>query len=72
VKQLGIAFTPLHPETELRKMGALYESETAFRDMFATHVVVDGNLVTGQNQNSGAETAHRMMDLVAGQSRESE
>ena len=67
IKQLGIQFTPLHPETELRKAGALYESETAFRDMFATHVVVDGNLVTGQNQNSGAETAHRMMDLVAAQ-----
>ena len=66
VEQLGIEFTPLHPETELRKAGALYESETAFRDMFATRVVVDGNLVTGQNQNSGAETAHRMMDLVNG------
>jgi putative intracellular protease/amidase len=65
IKQLGIDFTPLHPETELRKAGALYESETAFRDMFATHVVVDGNLVTGQNQNSGAETAHRMMALVS-------
>jgi putative intracellular protease/amidase len=64
VRQLGIEFTPLHPETELRKAGALFESETAFRDMFATHVVVDRNLVTGQNQNSGAETAHRMMDLV--------
>jgi putative intracellular protease/amidase len=66
VEQLGIEFTPLHPETELRKAGALYESETAFRDMFATRVVVDGNLVTGQNQNSGAETAHRMMDLLNG------
>jgi putative intracellular protease/amidase len=64
VRQLGIEFTPLHPETELRKAGALFESKTAFRDMFATHVVVDRNLVTGQNQNSGAETAHRMMDLV--------
>jgi putative intracellular protease/amidase len=65
VRQLGIEFTPLPPETELRKAGALYESETALRVMFATHVVVDGNLVTGQNQNSGAETAHLMMDLVA-------
>jgi putative intracellular protease/amidase len=64
IKQFGIEFTPLHPETELGKAGALYESETAFRDMFAAHVVVDGNLVTGQNQNSGAETAHRMMDIV--------
>lgn len=65
VEQLGIQITPLHPETELRKLGAIYEKETAFRDFFATHVVVDGNLITGQNQNSGAETAHRMMEAVA-------
>ncbi len=66
VQQLGIEITPLHPETELRELGALYEKDTAFRDFFATHVVVDGNLVTGQNQNSGAETAHRMMEILAG------
>ncbi len=65
LQQLGIEITPLHPETELRRVGALYEKSTAFRDFFATHVVVDGNLVTGQNQNSGAETAHRMMEIVA-------
>ena len=65
VEQLGIEITPMHPERELREMGALYEKETAFRDFFATHVVVDGNLVTGQNQNSGAETAHRMMEILA-------
>ena len=41
VKELGIEITPLHPETELRKAGALFESQTAFRDLFATHVVVD-------------------------------
>ncbi len=64
VRQLGVQITPLHPETELRKQGAVYEKKSAFRDYFATHVVVDGNLVTGQNQNSGAETAHRMMELV--------
>lgn len=65
VQQLGIEITPLHPETELRKHGAVYEKETAVRDYFATHVVVDGNLVTGQNQNSGGETAHRMLELLA-------
>jgi putative intracellular protease/amidase len=67
IKQLGIEVTPLHPEAELRKAGAIYEKKTAFKDIFATHVVVDGNIVTGQNQNSGAETAHRMMELVAKQ-----
>jgi putative intracellular protease/amidase len=67
VKELGIEVTPLHPETELRKAGALYESQTAFQDMFATHVVVDDEkrFVTGQNQNSGLETAHKMMAVIA-------
>ena len=67
VKELDIEVTPLHPETELRKAGALYESQTAFRDMFATHVVVDDEqrFVTGQNQNSGLETSHAMMQVLA-------
>jgi putative intracellular protease/amidase len=67
VKELGIEITPLHPEAELRKAGALYESQTAFRDMLATHVVVDDEqrFVTGQNQNSGLETSHRMMQVLA-------
>ena len=67
VKELGIEVTPLHPETELRKAGALYESQTAFQDMFATHVVVDDEkrFVTGQNQNSWLETAHKMMAVIA-------
>lgn len=71
VHELGIDMTPQHPETELRKAGALYESATAFRDLFATHVVVDEEkrFVTGQNQNSGRETAHKMMKLVAKRSR---
>lgn len=67
IKELGIELTPLHPETELRKAGALYEKQTAFRDIFATHVVVDDEqrFVTGQNQNSGLETSHVMMQLLA-------
>ena len=67
VRELGIEVTPLHPETELRKAGARYESQTAFRDLLATHVVVDDEkrFVTGQNQNSGLETAHVMMRVLA-------
>jgi len=67
IKELGIEVTPLHPETELRKAGVLYESQTAFRDLFATHVVIDDEqrFVTGQNQNSGHETSHAMMALLA-------
>ena len=64
IEELGITFTPMHPERDLRAAGAEFESATRFRDMFASHVVVDGRLVTGQNQNSGAETAHRMMEVL--------
>ncbi len=67
VKELGITATPQHPENELRKQGALFESKTKFRDFFATHVVVDGKIVTGQNQNSGLETADEMMQLLSAQ-----
>lgn len=69
IEELGITFTPMHPERDLRAAGALFESETRFRDMLASRVVVDGRLVTGQNQNSGAETAHRMMEVLQGSQR---
>lgn len=64
IEELGITFTPKHPERDLRAAGAEFEAQTSFRDFFANHVVVDGRLVTGQNQNSGAETAHRIMEVV--------
>jgi putative intracellular protease/amidase len=57
VKELNISITPMHPETELRKHGAIFQSNTGFRDFLATLTVVDGNIVTGQNQNSSGETA---------------
>jgi putative intracellular protease/amidase len=65
VHELGIDSTPHHPETELRRMGARFESESRFRDPFANHWVVDGNLVTGQNQNAAPMVAREMMRLVA-------
>lgn len=64
VKELGITHTPRHPERDLRAAGARFESSTRFRDIFASHVTVDGRLVTGQNQNDGAETADRMMQVI--------
>jgi putative intracellular protease/amidase len=69
VEQLGITMTPQHPERELRAAGALFESETALQDMFANHVVVDGRLVTGQNQNAGSKTAQEMMRIAGGSER---
>jgi putative intracellular protease/amidase len=68
VEELGIEITPQHPETELRKLGANFVSETAFRDFFATHVAVDGNIVTGQNQNSSGETAQTLLRMLAEES----
>ena len=65
VNELGIDSTPHHPETELRRLGADFESETRFRDPFANHWVVDGNLVTGQNQNAAPMVAREMLRLVA-------
>jgi putative intracellular protease/amidase len=65
VRQLGVAITPLHPESALRAAGAAYESKThRIADFFANHYVVDGDLVTGQNQNAGPMVARRMMQRV--------
>ena len=66
VKELGITMTPQHPERELRAAGALFENQRAFRDIFANHSVVEGRLVTGQNQNAGAEVANKMMMAAKG------
>jgi hypothetical protein len=48
----------------------IFESQTAFRDMLATHVVVDDEqrFVTGQNQNSGRETAQKMLAITQAKS----
>jgi putative intracellular protease/amidase len=69
VQELGIEITPMHPETEVKKAGAVFESKTAFKDVFANHVVIDGNLVTGQNQNAGMEVAQKMMKIIQGKSK---
>jgi putative intracellular protease/amidase len=65
VDELGIGVTPQHPETELRRLGANFVSNTAFRDFFATYVAVDGNIVTGQNQNSSGDTAQTLLRMLA-------
>jgi len=66
IKELGIDFTPLHPEEELIKAGAIFESKTAIRDVFANLTVVDdeSKFVTGQNQNAGHETPQKMMEIL--------
>jgi putative intracellular protease/amidase len=65
VHDLGIGITPLHPETELRQAGALFESRThKAGDFFANHFVADGDLITGQNQNAGPMVGRLMMQRV--------
>lgn len=67
VEELNIDFTPKHPETELRAAGAIFESDTAFRDFFATHISIDDEerFITGQNQNSGLEAAHIITRILS-------
>lgn len=66
IKEFGITLTPLHPETEMRKLGVNFKSETGNRDFLQTLTVVDKErrFVTGQNQNSGHETAQKMMAIL--------
>jgi putative intracellular protease/amidase len=65
IREVGVEITPLHPETALRQAGALYESKShKARDFFANHYVCDGDLITGQNQNSGPMVARLMMQRV--------
>lgn len=64
VEELDISITPMHPETELKKHGAIFKSNTGFKDFFATLTVVDGNIVTGQNQNSSGKTAQTMLKML--------
>jgi putative intracellular protease/amidase len=66
VQQLRITATPLHPERELRAAGALFESRTRRLEILADHVVADGRLVTGQNQNAGEGCAQLMMAVAGG------
>lgn len=66
IKELGIFFTTQHPEEELIKAGVIFESKTAFRDVFANLTITDdeSKFVTGQNQNSGHETPQKMMKIL--------
>ncbi len=65
VHQLGVSITPLHPESALRAAGARFECvHHPLRDFLANHVVVDDDLVTGQNQNAGPMVARLMMQRV--------
>lgn len=64
IRELRITSTPQHPETELRGRHSRYESRRGLLDVLANHWVVDGNLVTGQNQNAAPMVAREMLVLA--------
>jgi len=66
IRQFGITLTPMHPETELRKLGVDFQASTGTLDFMETLTVIDDErrFVTGQNQNSGHETAQKMMEII--------
>ena len=53
--------TPWWVETALRDAGVVVESAAPWSD----HVVVDGNLITGQNPQSSASVARRVLEALA-------
>ncbi len=65
VRDLRITSTPHHPETELRRLEADFRCAHKFRDPFANWWEVDGNLVTGQNQNAAPMVAREVIQLLA-------
>lgn len=63
LRQLGIEFTPKHPQEELEKSGADYQYRSKSIDPLATLSVVDKErrFFTGQNQNSSHETVQMIL-----------
>jgi putative intracellular protease/amidase len=51
---------PFRIEDEARKLGADFVAAPAFQP----HALRDGNLITGQQQHSGAETARLVIEAL--------
>jgi putative intracellular protease/amidase len=60
-RAVGKKMMPFRIEDEARKLGANFVTKEAF----SSHAVRDGNLITGQQQSSGAETARLVLDALA-------
>jgi len=60
-RTVGRKVMPFRIEDEARRLGANFVAGAAF----APHAVRDGRLITGQQQNSGAETARRVLRALA-------
>lgn len=57
---VGQKIMPFRIEDEAKKLGANFVTKEAF----APHAVRDGHLITGQQQNSGTETAKLVLDAL--------
>jgi putative intracellular protease/amidase len=57
---VGQKVMPFRIEDEARRLGANFVTKAAF----SPHAVQDGNLITGQQQNSGAETAKLVLQAL--------
>jgi len=67
IEQLRIAkVTPMHPEDELKKAGADYQSKHGLvTDLMENLVVQDGNVITGQNQMAACQVPQLMMQRLS-------
>jgi putative intracellular protease/amidase len=59
-KAVGQKLMPFRIEDEARKLGAEFVAAPAFQP----HALRDGNLITGQQQHSGAETARLVIEAL--------
>jgi putative intracellular protease/amidase len=59
-RAVGQTVMPFRIEDEARKLGANFVTQ----DAFSAHAVRDGHLITGQQQNSGAETAKLVLEVL--------
>jgi putative intracellular protease/amidase len=61
--QFGSGFViPHYPQTTLEEAGAVYSTA----GLHAPHVIVDGKLITGQNQQSASEYGIALYRMIAG------
>jgi putative intracellular protease/amidase len=63
-KAVGKKVMPFRIEDEAKKLGAEFQKATAFQPF----AIKDGNLITGQQQNSGTEVAKLVIDSLANES----
>jgi putative intracellular protease/amidase len=59
-KAVGKKVMPFRIEDEAKKLGAIFQKANAFQP----YAIQDGNLITGQQQHSGAEVAKLVIEAL--------